>query len=250
MGLMGLIAAGKSIKDDKSIKGGKSLIFGAPFAQIAIVAQIALIAFIALSLQGCFVQDFNKSARQSGYGINAGKSAHVAESSPERSSTKAESSPTKSSKQAKSPESSRLDSAPINPSSTDSAMLAALHKQQVLWSKTPYVSGGVKRSGADCSGFVQSVFSESFALRLPRTTIDQMNGGKKLGGKHIKHTKLRAGDLVFFKTGRGALGYHVGIYLEDSQFLHLSAKGGAKIASLNNSYWKPKLIKAVRYNMP
>ena len=78
-----------------------------------------------------------------------------------------------------------------------------------------------------------------------RTTIDQMKGGKK-----IKQSKLQAGDLVFFKTGRGALGYHVGIYLQDGEFLHLSAKGGAKIASLSHSYWKPKFIKAVRYDIP
>ena len=43
---------------------------------------------------------------------------------------------------------------------------------------------------------------------------------------------------------------HLGIYLENGEFLHLSAKGGAKIASLSNSYWSPKFIKAVRYDMP
>ena len=59
-----------------------------------------------------------------------------------------------------------------------------------------------------------------------------------------------APGIWVFKTGRGALGYHVGIYLENGDFLHLSAKGGAKIASLHNSYWQPKLIQAVRYAIP
>ena len=187
----------------------------------------------AICVQGCFVQDFNKSARVAGYD-SSGKTP-LASSTKTTKSSKPESKAPKSSKQA---------------SKHDFQILAALHKQQSLWSKTPYISGGTKRSGADCSGFVQSVFSDSFALQLPRTTTEQMKGGKKLGGRHINHAKLRAGDLVFFKTGRGALGYHVGIYLENGDFLHLSAKGGAKIASLHNSYWQPKLIQAVRYAIP
>lgn len=192
-------------------------------------------AVCGVYLQGCFLQDFNKHARQAGYNT---------------SSSKPSSKPTSFTKKADSTRAKAPKSSAKNSSRVESSALGVLLSQQKQWKSTPYVSGGVKKSGADCSGFVQSVFSESFSVQLPRTTIDQMNGGKKLGGKQMSQSKLRTGDLVFFKTGRGALGYHVGIYLENGEFLHLSAKGGAKIASLSNSYWSPKFIKAVRYDMP
>lgn len=192
---------------------------------------IVCVAICGVYLQGCFLQDFNKHARQAGYNTSSSK--------PSSFTKKADST------RAKAPKSSAKNS-----SRAESSALGVLLSQQKQWKSTPYVSGGVKKSGADCSGFVQSVFSESFSVQLPRTTIDQMNGGKKLGGKQMSQSKLRTGDLVFFKTGRGALGYHVGIYLENGEFLHLSAKGGAKIASLSNSYWSPKFIKAVRYDIP
>lgn len=192
---------------------------------------VVCIAICGVYLQGCFLQDFNKHARQAGYNTSSSK--------PTSFTKKADSTRVKASK-----------SSAKNSSRVESSALGVLLSQQKQWKSTPYVSGGVKKSGADCSGFVQSVFSESFSVQLPRTTIDQMNGGKKLGGKQMSQSKLRTGDLVFFKTGRGALGYHVGIYLENGEFLHLSAKGGAKIASLSNSYWSPKFIKAVRYDIP
>lgn len=193
---------------------------------------VVCVAVCGVYLQGCFLQDFNKHARQAGY--------NTSPSSKRTSFTKKA-----DSTRAKAPKSSAKNSSRV-----ESSALGVLLSQQKQWKSTPYVSGGVKKSGADCSGFVQSVFSESFSVQLPRTTIDQMNGGKKLGGKQVSQSKLRTGDLVFFKTGRGALGYHVGIYLENGEFLHLSAKGGAKIASLSNSYWSPKFIKAVRYDIP
>lgn len=192
---------------------------------------VVCIAICGVYLQGCFLQDFNKHARQAGYNTSSSK-------------------PTSFTKKADSTRAKAPKSSAKNSSRVESSALGVLLSQQKQWKSTPYVSGGVKKSGADCSGFVQSVFSESFSVQLPRTTIDQMNGGKKLGGKQMSQSKLRTGDLVFFKTGRGALGYHVGIYLENGEFLHLSAKGGAKIASLSNSYWSPKFIKAVRYDIP
>ncbi|WP_317371303.1 C40 family peptidase [Helicobacter canis] len=201
-----------------------------------VVVSLGFVVCVAsVYLQGCFLQDFNAHARQAGYNT---------------SSSKPSSKPTSFTKKADSTRVKAPKSSAQNSSRAESSALGVLLSQQKQWQFTPYVSGGVKKSGADCSGFVQSVFSESFSVQLPRTTIDQMNGGKKLGGKQMSQSKLRTGDLVFFKTGRGALGYHVGIYLENGEFLHLSAKGGAKIASLSNSYWSPKFIKAVRYDMP
>ncbi|NDJ27232.1 peptidase P60 [Campylobacter sp. MIT 12-8780] len=110
------------------------------------------------------------------------------------------------------------------------------------WQRTPYRLGGVSKKGADCSGFTQSVLSQHFRTQIPRTTALQMKSGQK-----ISRRNLRAGDLVFFRTGRGPNGLHVGIYVKNNNFIHLSPRGGAREGSLNSSYWKPKYLGARRY---
>lgn len=175
---------------------------------------------MGLFIQGCFIQDFNQNARIAGYNSRIDT------------------------------ESSTSQATQISPSTqtySHNAIVQELLRQQRQWQETPYISGGTQKNGADCSGFVMSVYNESFHLTLPRTTILQMQKGQRISGRNIKMTKLRAGDLVFFKTGRGLHGYHVGIYLENGDFIHLSTKSGAKIANLSNSYWKKRFKKAVRY---
>ncbi len=112
-----------------------------------------------------------------------------------------------------------------------------------LWQDTPYKLGGASLGGADCSGFIQSVFREHFETDLPRNTIMQMQGGKV-----IRKDSLKAGDIVFFYTGQGPNGLHNGIYMADDEFIHLSSKyNGLKKVSLDGVYWKDKFIGARRY---
>ncbi|EQB2438789.1 C40 family peptidase [Campylobacter jejuni] len=109
------------------------------------------------------------------------------------------------------------------------------------WKKTPYVLGGTSKKGADCSGFTQSALAQ-LNIRIPRTTKTQLGSGRK-----VSKSKLQTGDLVFFKTGRGLNGMHVGIYMSKGKFIHLSTKGGVKEVELNSSYWKARYIGARRY---
>nr|WP_309791162.1 NlpC/P60 family protein [Klebsiella sp. SORGH_AS_1025] len=54
------------------------------------------------------------------------------------------------------------------------------------------------------------------------------------------------GDLVFFKTGSGESGLHVGIYDTDNQFIHASTSQGVTRSSLDNVYWNKKFWQARR----
>jgi lipoprotein Spr/probable lipoprotein NlpC len=63
-------------------------------------------------------------------------------------------------------------------------------------------------------------------------------------GKEVRKDDLRAGDLVFFRTGKTS--NHVGIYLEKNKFLHASQKKGVIISRLDNVYWKSSYWKSVR----
>ncbi|MCL1140918.1 NlpC/P60 family protein [Shewanella pneumatophori] len=132
-------------------------------------------------------------------------------------------------------------SAPPEPSrgsSKHSLSNSAQTKSQLLqmhreWQGVPYRLGGNSKSGIDCSAFVLLTFQNQFGRQLPRTTEQQKNIGSS-----VSKSQLRAGDLVFFKTGWSTR--HVGIYIGDSQFLHASTSQGVMISSLNNSYWKQK----------
>lgn len=60
----------------------------------------------------------------------------------------------------------------------------------------PYVWGGTSlTSGADCSGFVQSVLRE-FGIKVPRVSYEQCRVGKE-----VSLNKLKPGDLVFYWRG-------------------------------------------------
>ncbi|UEA17433.1 C40 family peptidase [Pasteurella canis] len=120
-------------------------------------------------------------------------------------------------------------------------VIALLSEQQREWAGTPYRLGGQSQKGIDCSGFVQKTFLDRFNIDLPRMTSQQAKYGKLIPKKDIQ-----TGDLVFFKTGRGPNGYHVGIYVKDDLFLHASTKGGVIYSSLNSPYWSKKYWQARR----
>ncbi|PXW79682.1 lipoprotein Spr/probable lipoprotein NlpC [Nitrosomonas sp. Nm84] len=115
----------------------------------------------------------------------------------------------------------------------------ALYSQFDDWQGVRYQRGGLSRGGIDCSGFVHLTFKSKLGLHLPRTV-----GMQARSGNEIRKDDLRAGDLVFFKTG--AASNHVGIYLEKNKFLHASQKRGVTISRLDNIYWKSSYWKSVR----
>jgi len=121
------------------------------------------------------------------------------------------------------------------------AVLAQLQDQLGSWRGTPYRYGGMSRSGIDCSGFVLTTYRDKFNLQLPRMTSEQA-----LIGTRISKDQLLPGDLVFFKTGSGENGLHVGIYDADNQFIHASTSRGVTRSSLDNAYWRKYFWQARR----
>jgi probable lipoprotein NlpC len=126
----------------------------------------------------------------------------------------------------------------IEAPSPEKILLEKLLAQHQEWKGTRYRMGSMSKSGTDCSGFVLITFREKFGIELPRSTREQ----NRLG-QDVKKNELITGDLVFFHTGRYN---HVGIYLQDGQFLHASTRAGVKISSLAEPYWKRTYWKAKR----
>jgi cell wall-associated NlpC family hydrolase len=114
-----------------------------------------------------------------------------------------------------------------------------LNRHYAAWKGVPYCYGGLSKAGVDCSGFIYLAFRQKLGLVLPRSTQALAKRGKK-----ISRRKLASGDLVFFKTGWSQR--HVGIYLDDDQFLHASTSKGVTRSSLRDSYWSEHFWQARR----
>ena len=84
----------------------------------------------------------------------------------------------------------------------------------------PYVAGGTSlTNGADCSGFVMSVY-KNFGINLPRSSYSQSTVGKG-----VSYSDARPGDVIYY-------GGHVGIYIGNGQIVHASTeRTGIKITS-------------------
>lgn len=100
----------------------------------------------------------------------------------------------------------------------------------------PYVWGGTSlTNGADCSGFVLSVYA-NYGVSLPHSSRAQANCGTKISASEAK-----PGDLFFYGNGSGI--NHVAIYIGNGQVVHASSpRTGIKISS---AYYRTP-VKVVR----
>lgn len=92
----------------------------------------------------------------------------------------------------------------------------------------PYVAGGTSLTGgADCSGFVMSVYAQ-FGYSLPRTT-----SGQAASGTAVSLDAVQPGDIICYSG-------HVGIYIGGGQIVHASTEnGGIRISNMSYSNFSP-----------
>ena len=115
-----------------------------------------------------------------------------------------------------------------------------LNQQYNDWRQVQHRMGGLSKSGIDCSGLVYSTYRSKFGIDVPRSTEYQSQAGRS-----VKQGQLRAGDMVFFKTGFKAR--HVGMYIDKGNFLHVSSSKGVIISSLDHPYWSSAYWKWQRF---
>ena len=94
----------------------------------------------------------------------------------------------------------------------------------------PYVWGGTSlTNGADCSGFVQSIYKQ-FGISLPRVAADQANAGTR-----ISVEEALPGDLIFYAENGSV--YHVVMYIGNGKVVHASSSAsGIKVSDLYRAH--------------
>ncbi|MBR1635140.1 MAG: C40 family peptidase [Lachnospiraceae bacterium] len=114
------------------------------------------------------------------------------------------------------------ETAPVAPAGNAGTTDPASFAMQFLGN--PYVWGGSSlTNGADCSGFVMSVYA-NYGIALPHSSAAQANYGTP-----ISAAEAVPGDLFFY--GSGTIN-HVGIYVGNGQIIHASNKRtGIKLSS-------------------
>ena len=86
----------------------------------------------------------------------------------------------------------------------------------------PYVWGGTSlTNGADCSGFVQSIYKH-FGYKLPRVSKDQAVGAGYMSVTPDEE-HLLPGDLIFYTDEKGVVN-HVALYIGDGMIVHAASK--------------------------
>lgn len=101
------------------------------------------------------------------------------------------------------------------------------------WMGIPHRLGGQDKKGIDCSAFANHLILDVYGKDLPRTARDMAEVVKR---KY--ENQLKEGDLVFFNFDGKAFD-HVGVYLGNNKFVHVSTSKGVIISNLKDPwYWK------------
>jgi len=118
---------------------------------------------------------------------------------------------------------------PANPQAASAVLMRAMSLIG-----TPYKLGGSSpETGFDCSGFINYVYRDMLALRLPRTTRELA----ALGGPKPKRERMAIGDLVLFGS-KGRV-FHAGIYIGQGRFIHApNSRGVVRVENLDTRYWR------------
>lgn len=132
---------------------------------------------------------------------------------------------------------SEITSSGGNPrTSTDNRMMDEIES----WMGTPYLYGGESRSGVDCSGFTQAIYS-AMNIEIPRTASQQ-----SAASEIVTPSDLQFGDLIFFNTSGSGIS-HVGIYIGNGFFAHASSSNGVVRESLAKEYYANRIVSAGRF---
>lgn len=124
------------------------------------------------------------------------------------------------------------------PEAANGALARAIVAEARTWLGVPYVYGGADRKGADCSGFLMTIFGEVAGIKLPRTTSQQREHCQP-----ITKDELAVGDILFFSSRKSSKKVaHVAIYVGGGRMIHASSSRGVVEDDINLKYYVERYL--------
>jgi probable lipoprotein NlpC len=109
---------------------------------------------------------------------------------------------------------------------------------------TPYRSGGMDRTGLECSGLIYVSFHDALGVSLPRST-----SGLYAWVEKISNEQLQPGDILFFKTNNTGTISHAALYTGNGRFIHAASEGavtGVIYSGIGEGNWASRYAGAGR----
>lgn len=135
---------------------------------------------------------------------------------------------------------------PVPPTTSSKEML--LRKDIVTFAQTQVgenylYAGKTPETGFDCSGFTSYVMSK-YGIKISSSSRDQA-----LQGKSIDVTKVKPGDLIFYRRSASEPIFHVSLVVsndgKDVKVVHSTTSRGVIIDNVTASkYWRPYIDSA------
>lgn len=122
---------------------------------------------------------------------------------------------------------------------------ANLREMPARYAHVRYSFGSSSQRYMDCSSFIMRVANDLFDVQIPRTTLGQVGVGQR-----VSRSELQPGDLILFYTNSSRSRRHVGMYVGNDEFLHISSgRSRVVIVSLSRfingrstSFWQARRI--------
>ena len=110
----------------------------------------------------------------------------------------------------------------------------SINKFMLHWIGKPYKLGGKTEKGIDCSQFTKRFYKDVYNKQLENVAYRQWNQTLR-----VKRDSLQIGHIVFFRSRQSPSGWHCGIYLGETMFIHAANRyEGVKISSLLEPRYK------------
>ena len=125
----------------------------------------------------------------------------------------------------------------VNEADDTSAIRTSIVDFALQFVGNPYVWGGTSlTNGADCSGFVQSIYA-NYGYNLPRIACDQA-----VYGTQIPVNEAEPGDLIFY--AESGYVYHVSMYIGNGQVVHAyNSDAGIVVTGIGaDAVWATRIL--------
>ncbi|MES2560151.1 MAG: NlpC/P60 family protein [Bacteroidota bacterium] len=108
------------------------------------------------------------------------------------------------------------------------------------WLGTPHQMGKCTKEAVDCSCYVRLMYEEVYGKTIPRSSKEMFDASSRLNNE-----ELQEGDLVFFNIKTSKVS-HVGVYLKEGWFAHVSTSKGVMINNLSEKYYAKYYLRGGR----